>query len=146
MMRRALEIDERLLGPGHWKTAVDLNNLAAVLVKMKRLPDAEQLMRRAVDLERRVDPGSLSLANAAINLGEVLALEKKWEEAAAFYGEALRLWEGRSGPPPDGQLAVLTRYEQILRQIHEYARAEQVGARAMRIRVRAALERSLLPR
>jgi hypothetical protein len=43
-------------------------------------------------------------------------------------------------------VALLLRYEQILRTIREYAKAELVAARAMRLRVRAAIEKSALPR
>jgi len=48
LMRRALAIDEKSLGPDHPNVATRLNNLAQLLQATNRLDEAEPLMRRAI--------------------------------------------------------------------------------------------------
>jgi tetratricopeptide (TPR) repeat protein len=50
LLRRALAIDERSLGPDHPSVARDLNNLAVLLRATNRLAEAEPLMRRVVQI------------------------------------------------------------------------------------------------
>ena len=48
LMRRALAIDEKSLGPDHPTVAIHLHNLSMVLIAMNRLGQAEPLMKRHV--------------------------------------------------------------------------------------------------
>ena len=50
LYRRALEIDERSLGPEHPNVAIRLNNLARLLQDTNRMDEAEPLMRRALEI------------------------------------------------------------------------------------------------
>ena len=50
MLRRALAIDERSLGPDHPSVAIHINNLAQLLRDTNRLAEAEPLMRRVVQI------------------------------------------------------------------------------------------------
>jgi tetratricopeptide (TPR) repeat protein len=142
LMKRALDIDEKYLGATHWKVALDLNNLGALETRRKRYPEAEALLRRAVSIEERMQPLSAELARELANLGEVLARQKKMDEAAERYGQAIAIWEQRGDADPVTQLVLFDRYEQILRTLNEYAKAETVAARSMKIRVKSALEKS----
>ena len=49
-MIRALEIDEKSLGPNHPDVARDLNNLALLYRATNRLSEAEPLARRALNI------------------------------------------------------------------------------------------------
>jgi Tetratricopeptide repeat len=53
LLRRALAIDEKSLGPDHPNVARDLNNLARLLKDTNHLSEAEALMRRALAIGRR---------------------------------------------------------------------------------------------
>jgi len=145
LFRKALAMDEKLLGPDHWKIGVDLNNLASLEAKQKHYPEAVALLRRSVAIEEKFEPDGSGLASASASLGEALALTKQYDEAAENYGRAARIWERRPTYAPPNHVALLTRYEQILRELHDYASAEQVAAQAMRLRVRSAIEKSMLP-
>jgi tetratricopeptide (TPR) repeat protein len=53
LMRRALAIDEKSLGPEHPSVAISLNNLAQLLKDINRLSEAEPLMRRALAIDEK---------------------------------------------------------------------------------------------
>ena len=50
LYRRALAIDEKSFGPDHPNVATDLNNLALLLQATNRLPEAEPLSRRHLQI------------------------------------------------------------------------------------------------
>ena len=54
LLRRALAIDERILGPDHPAVARDLVNLAVLLQDGGRLAEAEALVRRALAIDERI--------------------------------------------------------------------------------------------
>ena len=53
LYRHALSIDEASFGPEHPEVASDLSNLAGLLQTTNRLPEAEPLMRRAMEILKR---------------------------------------------------------------------------------------------
>ena len=142
LMRRALTIDERFLGSGHMKVATDQGTLATILAKHKDYAGAERLMRESLRVREALAPRTASTSLAMISLGEALALQKKYAEAAEYFERALKVWDDVPGTAPANQLSLLMRYEQILRRMEEYGQAEMVAARAMRIRVKATIAQS----
>jgi tetratricopeptide (TPR) repeat protein len=70
--RRALAIDEAIVGPDHPTVAIVLNNLAQLLQATNRLAEAELLMRRAL----AIDEASLGPdhSNVAIHLNNLALL------------------------------------------------------------------------
>ena len=50
-MRRALKIDELTYGPDHTDVALDLFNLAEILLDTHRVDEAELLYRRALKID-----------------------------------------------------------------------------------------------
>jgi tetratricopeptide (TPR) repeat protein len=77
LMRRALAIDEKSYGPGHPDVAIDLNNLAHLLIATSRLNEAEPLLRRAVaifaEFTRRTAHRHPHLDSAFANYARLLA-------------------------------------------------------------------------
>ena len=49
-MRRAIEIDEKVLGKDHPNVATDYNNLANLLSAQSKYDEAEPLYRRAMEI------------------------------------------------------------------------------------------------
>jgi tetratricopeptide (TPR) repeat protein len=73
LMRRALAIDEKGLGPDHPKVGIRLNNLALLLQHTNRLAEAEPLMRRALAIdEMSFGPDHPSVAIRLNNLALLL--------------------------------------------------------------------------
>ena len=60
MLRRALEIQEKSIGPSHVQTAMTVDELAGVLARRKRYKEAERLYQRAIGILERFDPDTNS--------------------------------------------------------------------------------------
>jgi eukaryotic-like serine/threonine-protein kinase len=110
--RAAIEINRRALGPEHAYTLAPMNNLVRDLAMEGKLheaellarqtleisrrssgpehPNAEELSRQLVELMRRVyGVDDIRTAASSYELGTVLALEGKAEEAIAVLGDAV---------------------------------------------------------
>src|SRR5262249_14880466 len=76
LYRRALAIDERVLGSDHPNVAIDLNNLAQLLLNTNRLAEAEPLSRRHlcifIEFTRRTGHEHPHLRAACENYGILL--------------------------------------------------------------------------
>jgi non-specific serine/threonine protein kinase/serine/threonine-protein kinase len=86
LLKRAVEIRQRLLGPEHLDTLRSKRVLAGTLEGQARYPEAEKLYREALDIQRRLIgpeyPETLSLAN---NLAGVLSDEGHFSEAEKLF-------------------------------------------------------------
>ena len=91
-LREALEINLRVLGPGHPEVARTRSNLGGVLGQQGRLMEAKQLLNTALD-QQRLAPGGggTDAAQSLKRLGLVLVQEGRLPEAEADLREALRL-------------------------------------------------------
>jgi len=101
VMRKMLEIEERLSGGKQYESAIGLHNLGTSLRLMRRLDEAEPLLRRSMDLfaqgqERHPE------ATKPINTLALLLMERhQWAEAEELLQKALALDQesyGRSHP------------------------------------------------
>jgi tetratricopeptide (TPR) repeat protein len=99
LLRRALAIQEKSLGPTHPETAVTLNNLANVLLATGRAAQAEPISRRALAaLEAALGPTHMRIAISASNLGDILRARKDYSGARRLYERALAIEEDLHGP------------------------------------------------
>ena len=72
LLRRALAIDEKALGPEHPDTAATLNSLAELYNKQGRYAEAEPLYRRALAInEKALSPQDSHTAISLNNLAEL---------------------------------------------------------------------------
>jgi len=79
---QALAVGERSLGRDSPALAINLNNLASIYEEMGDYANAEPLMRRALAIaEQRADEGGKYLAQQRQNLGRLLMLAGRAEEA-----------------------------------------------------------------
>ena len=77
LLRRALDITEADKGKNHRAVALRLNNLAAILLKMERIKEAEPLLRRALEIDEANLPLNGDLVGRDLNnLGALLLQEK----------------------------------------------------------------------
>ena len=90
LYRRALENNERELGPEHPSTLTSVNNLGVLLSDKGDDEGAEQLYRRALEVEKKVlGPEHPSTLNSVGNLGMSLRNMGKWDAAEAMCRRAL---------------------------------------------------------
>jgi tetratricopeptide (TPR) repeat protein len=96
--RRALEIDERSLGPDHPDVARDLNNLAELFRVTDRVEEAEPLYHRALAIdEHSHGPDHPDVAIRLNNLALLFHVKHRLE-AEPFYRRALAIDERSYGP------------------------------------------------
>jgi tetratricopeptide (TPR) repeat protein len=138
LYRRVFETDMRTFGASNPRTRFDLNDLGSTEFARHRLHEAEELFIRAMTSERTGDARD-SIVKA--NLAQVYQVQKRYEEAASLYREALEEFE-RSGRAQDPRLgSILASYASLLRVTGDYAQAEKLQARATALQVRGILGR-----
>ncbi len=98
LMRRALEINERINGKEHPAVAVRLNNLALLLKETNRFADAEPLMRRALEIdEHSLGKDHPNVARELNNLSALLQATNRRNDAEPLLRRALEISEKSFG-------------------------------------------------
>eukprot|EP00435_Cladocopium_sp_Y103_P009812 s4659_g2.t1 len=98
LFRRALEAQERTLGPEHPNTLVSVNNLASCLQAMGLMKDAEPLFRRALEaLERTLGAEHPYTLGSVNNLASCLQAMGRMKDAEPLMRRALEALERTLG-------------------------------------------------
>jgi len=99
LLRKALAIQERTLGPDHPATANTLNSLSTYLDRRGRPQEAEPLQRRALAvLEQRLGPSHPDTAAMLTTLAVMLDRQGKLTEAEALYRKAVEIARQAGNP------------------------------------------------
>ncbi|MGD0472453.1 MAG: FxSxx-COOH system tetratricopeptide repeat protein [Candidatus Velthaea sp.] len=99
LLRRSIELSEKMFGPQHPNVAVALNELAILLHYANRLDEAEALYRRALAIdERTFGSDHPAAALRSHNLALLLHETNKPAEAEPLLECALRIDERARGP------------------------------------------------
>lgn len=134
IMRRALEIGEKKLGPKHPTVATYLNNLAGLLRETNRLQEAEPLYRRALDIdEKNYEPNHPGIAIGLNNLALLLHTTDRFQEAEPLYGNAVEIHENCFGPYHPNVATSLSNLAGLLRDTNRLQEAETLYYRALEI-------------
>jgi tetratricopeptide (TPR) repeat protein len=89
LLQRALEFQEKHLGPDHINTALVLTQLASVYVQQDKLADAEPLYARAIAIqERQGTDENLALADTGQRYALLLRRLKRYDEAERWNSRA----------------------------------------------------------
>ena len=131
-LEHALAIRERVLGRNHALVADTLNRLGMAYFYQGRIPEAERMQLRAVEILRMQAP-SADLAAALNNLGSVLSAQGRAKEAEDRIREALSIWESMGGPDGPGVAQGLTNLAVLLQARKQYDEAARAVNRARRI-------------
>ena len=98
LIRRALEIEEKLFGPDHQKVTLPLNNLGITLSARGKHADAELLHQRALEIKEKLfGPDHPETAYSFHNLADSLRMQGKYAKAEKLYRQALDIWEKQLG-------------------------------------------------
>ncbi|MDX2199312.1 MAG: serine/threonine-protein kinase [Phycisphaerae bacterium] len=101
VLEEAIEIYQRHVGPEHRYLLTAQQNLATVLTRLGRRPEAEALLRECVRLRRIQSPRHMELRGALHNLGWFLGETGRYAEAVPIMEESLAIGEelqGRNHP------------------------------------------------
>ena len=115
--------------PGSLNEAYLAGDLAQAYYELQRLPEAERLHRRAVDLRQRHQPGSMPLAIALSNLAATLTALDRRAEADVCLREATGLAERIA--PHSVELAAMRGH--LLSGLLEQGRFREVAEAARRV-------------
>lgn len=135
LVRRALAIDQKALGPDHPNVAAVLNTLAVLLQTKGDYAGAELLYRRALAInEKAFGPDHPTVAAAINNLAALLQAEGDYMEAEPLYRRALAISEKILGPYHSSVATCLHNLALLLHQAgDDYAGAEPLYRRALAI-------------
>ena len=91
MFEEALTIYEKEYGPKHEEVARVLNNFAFVHLGSGKLAEAEELFRRALDINRAINPEGPAVALNLANLASLTKQQGPHDDALEMCKEALRI-------------------------------------------------------
>jgi tetratricopeptide (TPR) repeat protein len=135
LQRRALELDQARFPAGHLRIALDLNNAGALEAARRRYPQAEELLRRAVEMMEARHTEDSALADALGNLAEVLRRQKKLPEAEQVYARATAILSNLWGANDPRLLSWRQQQARVLRAREDFAGAERLEMESMRVHV-----------
>ncbi|CAN5906812.1 hypothetical protein BH11GEM1_BH11GEM1_28270 [soil metagenome] len=138
LMRSALAVQERLLGPENPDLASSFNNLGALYWTMGRYGDALPLYERTRKVfERTLEPGHPRMASVLNNLGETYWKLHRYSEAESLFRRSLAIKEAKLTPNNVSIAVTLNGLGGLLRDAGRPAEAETAYRRALAIRERA---------
>jgi tetratricopeptide (TPR) repeat protein len=131
---RALEIDEKALGPDHPNVARDINNLGSVLKAQGDLAGAKKYYERALEIdEKALGPDHPNVARDINNLGSVLKAQGDLAGAKKYYERALAIDEKVYGPDHPNVATYLNNLGGVLLALRDKKGAREKGERALEI-------------
>jgi len=134
LFRRALDIDEKTLGPDAPFTAIALSNLAALLEEKGDYLGAEPSFRRALTIiEKAWGPDHLATAINLNNLAELLRAKGDYTSAEPLYLRSLAIKDKLYGPNNPYLAAALNNLALLLEDKGDYPGAESLLRRALAI-------------
>ncbi len=136
-IRRAMEIDQRLLGPGHPDLAYDFDTLANLASYRGNYQEAAEYYQRAVDLQEKfLGPNDLALSGALGELAWAQAELGHFDQALASARRALDI---RKSLPPDHPDLATT--ENALGSILAMAGKYDEGSRHLQVSLEISLKK-----
>lgn len=130
--RRAVELRERLFGPGHVLVAADRAALAAILMGLGRYDEAEGLLRGALAcLEQAFGPENHEVIANYGNLALIARRRGDLEEAERLYRRILEIRERLLGPGHPEVGTTLNNLAVVCRRRGRFDEAEALLRRAI---------------
>jgi tetratricopeptide (TPR) repeat protein len=118
LLREAIAIWEKQLGPEHPDVAAGLTSLGILLTSKNKLSEAESLLRRASDIDQKsLPPNNPQVGYDRENLAAVAVSRKHYAEAQVLLEEAKAILESRLPPSHPEMGRILARLGEVhLRQ------------------------------
>ena len=135
LVQRALEINEKALGPEHPDLAVSLNNLAGLYQAMGAYDKALPLYQRALAIrEKALGPEAPATAASLNNLGALYWAMSAYDKALPLYQRALAIREKTLGPEHPDTSVSLNNLAGLYQAMGAYDKALPLFQRALAIR------------
>jgi tetratricopeptide (TPR) repeat protein len=135
LLREALAIREKVLGPEHPNTATSLNQLAMLLQSQGELSTAGPLFERALAIREKVlGPEHPATADSFNDLAALLWYKGDLARARTLYEGALKVYEKALGPEHPRTANCLNNLANLLRDQGDLNGARPLHQRALAIR------------
>ena len=134
LLQRALEMNEKQLGPEHPETVNSLDWLAFVYYEMRDYPKALPLYQRALEIREKLGPEHLDTAISLNNLAFVYYSMRDYQKALPLLERALEIREKRQGPEHPDTAAALNDLADLYESMGNYQKALPLYQRALAIR------------
>ena len=137
LLKLALTIDEKAMGPDHPDVAIKLNNLGVLYYTQGKYGEAEPLLKRALTIdEKAFGPDYPDLARDLNNLGLLYKTQGNYSEAELLYKHALAIDEKALGPDHPDVANKLNNLGMLYYAQGKYGEAEPLLKRALTINER----------
>jgi len=134
LLKEALKLREKNLGPAHEEVAESLRNLANLYVVQARYSECEPLYERCRDIREAVGgPGHPDYARSLLSLAYLYRRQGRPEEAEALCLEALPVLEEGLGPEHRDVAVALRILANLYIFQERYAEAEPLSRRSLGI-------------
>ncbi|MCB0258175.1 MAG: tetratricopeptide repeat protein, partial [Calditrichaeota bacterium] len=134
LFRRALALNETLLGTEDLYVAANLNNLAELLTDQGKYGEAEPLYRRALEIsEAQLGAEHPDVATSLNNLGALLHDQGKYGEAESLYRRALEIREAQLGDEHLDVAQSINNLAELQADQGKYREAEPLFRQALQI-------------
>ena len=134
LMRRALDLDEFVLGKNHPTAARDLNNLSALLQATNQFDEAEKMVRRALQIDEAAFGKHHSTFSRSLNnLAHILVVTRRFEEAEAVLRQALEVDEANLGKQHPSVAIRLNNLAGLFCEMNRLSEAEPLMLQALQI-------------
>ena len=107
--------------------AFSFPQLTGLYRKEGRLSEMEPIFQHALELQEKTSGESgINVARSLVMFGTLYKDEKKYAEAEALYGRAMKIYEVNLGLLNRQEVSVLQPYLDLLHQLHEDAKAVEI--------------------
>jgi CHAT domain-containing protein/Tfp pilus assembly protein PilF len=129
---RALNLEEKSLGPNHPDLVASLINLASLYTEIGAYAKAEPLFQRALEIvEKTPDPDPAEFASLLNNYAYFHNQQANYEEAESLYQRALEIREKSLGAEHSDVALSLNNLAGVASLKGDYDKAEQLYTRAL---------------
>ena len=137
LLRRALEIRQRILGPRNPDTLQSKNDLAVAVLAQSHYPEAEKLCRETMETRRKVlGPEHHDTVDSMVQLARILGYESRYAEAEELNRGALEVAR-RKWPQDRLTATALSLLADTLTHEEKYPEAERAAREALEMDRRA---------
>jgi tetratricopeptide (TPR) repeat protein len=137
LLERAVRVAETAGGPNHPDVGQALNNLALTFERQNRHDEAIAALRRSLAIVQQIDPEDPNGGIIRQNIGGMLNLAGRPEEARVELAAALELLERTVGPEHPAIAGVMTFTGDVARALGDLPRARAAYDRGYTIREQA---------
>jgi tetratricopeptide (TPR) repeat protein len=134
----ALKAATEIYGPNNSQTAISMNNLAAIYQGQGRLPEAEELYKKAMVIwEKSAGKNSYEVASCLNNLADVYLSQQKYKDSETFYKLAFTILENLYGKEHPNLITVMENMVELYKKTASTGKATILEEKIRLIKAKA---------